>query len=177
MHLADWPAHDPALIDEESESSDGLGDQAGLAWACRQAEGESQGSSAVAAGGFLGRESAERRALREFADLVQDELNVKEVRLLDNATEAVSHSIKPLPKQLGQKYGSKLPAIQKAVARLDSEAGRADSALGRAPAGHRGPRTILDRGQRRRSEGSGQGRVLGGGRRRLRGRAGDHPHA
>ena len=61
---------------------------------------------------------------------MQDELNVKEVRLLDSATEAVSHSVKPLPKQLGQKYGNKLPEIQKAVAALDAEAGRTDSALG-----------------------------------------------
>ncbi len=61
------------------------------------------------------------RALQTFADLVQDELNVKEVRLLDNATEAVSHTIKPLQRQLGQKFGNKLPEIQQAIAALDSE--------------------------------------------------------
>jgi isoleucyl-tRNA synthetase len=50
-----------------------------------------------------------------------DELNVKQVRLLDAATEAVSHSVKPLPKQLGQKYGNKFPVIQKAILVMNSE--------------------------------------------------------
>jgi isoleucyl-tRNA synthetase len=40
---------------------------------------------------------------------------------LDSSTEAISHVLKPLPKQLGQKYGNKFPAIQKAVLGLDSE--------------------------------------------------------
>jgi isoleucyl-tRNA synthetase len=63
----------------------------------------------------------ESRALENYADIVADELNVKRVRLLDSATEAVSHSVKPLPKQLGQKYGNKFPAIQKAVLALNPE--------------------------------------------------------
>ena len=33
----------------------------------------------------------------------------------------MSHTIKPLPKQLGQKYGNKFPAIQKAILALDAE--------------------------------------------------------
>jgi isoleucyl-tRNA synthetase len=54
-------------------------------------------------------------------DIVSDELNVKEVRLLDSATEAVSHTIKPFSKQLGQKYGNKFPAIQKAILSMNAE--------------------------------------------------------
>jgi isoleucyl-tRNA synthetase len=50
-----------------------------------------------------------------------DELNVKHVRLLNSSTEAVSHSVKPLPKQLGQKYGNKFPAIQKAMLEMNAE--------------------------------------------------------
>jgi len=48
-------------------------------------------------------------------------LNVKQVRLLNAANEAVSFSLNPLPKQLGQKYGSKFPEIRKAVLALDAE--------------------------------------------------------
>jgi isoleucyl-tRNA synthetase len=33
----------------------------------------------------------------------------------------VSHSIKPLPKQLGQKYGNKFPVIQKAILAMNAE--------------------------------------------------------
>jgi len=65
--------------------------------------------------------SNERKAVETYADLFTDELNVKQVRLLDSATEAVSHAVKPLPKQLGQKYGNIFPAIQKAILAMNSE--------------------------------------------------------
>jgi isoleucyl-tRNA synthetase len=64
---------------------------------------------------------SERKAVETYADLFTDELNVKHVRLLDSATEAISHSVKPLPKQLGQKYGNKFPAIQKAILAMNAE--------------------------------------------------------
>lgn len=54
-------------------------------------------------------------------DVIADELNVKQVRPLDASTEAVSHTVKPLPKQLGQKYGNKYPAIQKAILAMNPE--------------------------------------------------------
>lgn len=63
----------------------------------------------------------ERTALMKNVEVIQDELNVKQVRLLDAATEAVSHTVKPLPKQLGQKYGNKFPAIQKAILAMNAE--------------------------------------------------------
>jgi isoleucyl-tRNA synthetase len=63
----------------------------------------------------------ERAALMKNMDVIADELNVKQVRPLDAATEAVSHTVKPLPKQLGQKYGNKFPAIQKAILAMNPE--------------------------------------------------------
>ena len=45
--------------------------------------------------------------------------NVKEVRLLDVVGEVVSYDLKPLPRQLGQKYGARFPAIRKAILKLD----------------------------------------------------------
>jgi isoleucyl-tRNA synthetase len=65
--------------------------------------------------------ASERKAVESYADLFSDELNVKHVRLLDSATEAISHTVKPLPKQLGQKYGNKFPAIQKAILGMNAE--------------------------------------------------------
>jgi isoleucyl-tRNA synthetase len=67
--------------------------------------------------------ASERRAVEVYADLFMDELNVKQVRLLNASTEALSHSVKPLPKQLGQKYGNKFPAIQKAILAMNAEEG------------------------------------------------------
>jgi isoleucyl-tRNA synthetase len=48
-------------------------------------------------------------------------LNVKRVRALDASAEALTHTVKPLPKQLGQKYGNKFPALQKAILALNAE--------------------------------------------------------
>jgi isoleucyl-tRNA synthetase len=54
-----------------------------------------------------------------YASLITDELNVKKVRLLDASGEAVSFAIKPLSRQLGQKYGNKFPGLAKAIIALD----------------------------------------------------------
>jgi isoleucyl-tRNA synthetase len=63
----------------------------------------------------------ERKVIGDHADLLEDELNVKHVRLLDAAGEALSYSLNPLPKQLGQKYGNLFPELRKAVLALDVE--------------------------------------------------------
>ena len=63
----------------------------------------------------------EEKIVIEYADLLTDELNVKKVRVLNAAGEAVSYCLNPLPKQLGQKYGSLFPEIRKAVLALDVE--------------------------------------------------------
>jgi isoleucyl-tRNA synthetase len=121
VHLADWPLFDATLIDEGlSREMAVVIKLVSLGHAARQKANRKVRQPLQQAAFSVGNPS-ERRALRAFHDLVEDELNVKEVRLLDNATEAVSHTIKPLPKQLGQKYGNKFPDIQKAVAALDSE--------------------------------------------------------
>jgi isoleucyl-tRNA synthetase len=65
--------------------------------------------------------ASERKALMNNVEVIQDELNVKEVRLLDSSSEAVSHTVKPYAKQLGQKYGNKFPAIQKAIFAMNAE--------------------------------------------------------
>jgi isoleucyl-tRNA synthetase len=57
----------------------------------------------------------ERLVVSKYADILADELNVKHVRVLDAAGEAVSFALNPLPKQLGQKYGKLFPAIRAAV--------------------------------------------------------------
>jgi isoleucyl-tRNA synthetase len=62
----------------------------------------------------------ERDIVLRYADLISDELNVKNVRLLDVTSEVVSYQLKPLPKQLGQKYGSRFPQLRESILKLDS---------------------------------------------------------
>ncbi|MGH2621286.1 MAG: class I tRNA ligase family protein [Anaerolineales bacterium] len=70
---------------------------------------------------FTVRDSSERDTVLQFAELIAEELNVKLVRLLDVAGEAAQFQLKALPKQLGQKYGARFPAIRQAVQQLAAE--------------------------------------------------------
>jgi isoleucyl-tRNA synthetase len=65
--------------------------------------------------------ASERDVVRAHASIIEDELNVKSVRLLDTAAEVVTYELHPLPKQLGQKYASGFPSIRKALLELDPE--------------------------------------------------------
>ncbi|HEY5983754.1 MAG TPA: isoleucine--tRNA ligase [Anaerolineales bacterium] len=121
VHLADWPTFDPLQIDATLNADMGLVIRlVSLGHAARQKANRKVRQPLQEAAFSVGNAS-ERRAVSAFADLIEDELNVKHVRLLDAATEAVAHTVKPLPKQLGQKFGNKFPAIQKAVVNLNPE--------------------------------------------------------
>jgi isoleucyl-tRNA synthetase len=119
--LAEWPKYEAAFIDESLNRDMALVMRlVSLGHAARQ-KANRKVRQPLAEAAFSVGSAAERQAVTALADLIADELNVKTVRLLDASTEAVSHQIKPLPKQLGQKYGNKFPTIQKAILALNSE--------------------------------------------------------
>jgi isoleucyl-tRNA synthetase len=121
VHLATWPEYEEGAIDETLNRDMALVMRlVSLGHAARQ-KANRKVRQPLAEVAFSVGNPAERKAVEMFADLIADELNVKHVRLLDAATEAVSHTVKPLPKQLGQKYGNKFPAIQKAILAMDAE--------------------------------------------------------
>lgn len=121
VHLADWPQVMPELIDESLNRDMALVMKlVSLGHSARQKANRKVRQPLAEAAFSVGNVS-EREAVDAFADLIADELNVKYVRLLDSSTEALSHTVKPLPKQLGQKYGNKFPAIQKAILAMSTE--------------------------------------------------------
>jgi isoleucyl-tRNA synthetase len=121
VHLARWPEVLPEMIDESLNRDMALVMRlVSLGHSARQKANRKVRQPLAEVAFSLGNPS-ERKAVQTYADLFVDELNVKQVRLLDAATEAVSHSVKPLPKQLGQKYGNKFPAIQKAILAMNAE--------------------------------------------------------
>jgi len=132
VHLADWPVYDASLIDEALNRDMALVIKlVSLGHAARQKANRKVRQPLQEAAFSVGNPS-ERRVVEAFSELVEDELNVKHVRLLDSVTEAVSHAVKPLPKQLGQKYGSKFPAIQKAILALEAEGAARTLLLGKS---------------------------------------------
>ena len=121
VHLSEWPSYDESLIDESlNRDMELVTKLVSLGHQARQKANRKVRQPLKEAAFSLGNPS-ERKAVATFADMIEDELNVKTVRLLDASTEAVSHSIKPLPKQLGQKYGNKFPALQKSILAMNAE--------------------------------------------------------
>jgi len=121
VHLAKWPEADEARIDEALNRDMALVmKMVSLGHAARQ-KANRKVRQPLAEAAFSVGNADEGRALTAYADLISDELNVKRVRLLDTTGEAVAFSVKPLPKQLGQKYGNKFPGLAKAITAKDAE--------------------------------------------------------
>ncbi|WP_243094174.1 isoleucine--tRNA ligase [Thermus thalpophilus] len=59
----------------------------------------------------------EREGLKHFAEEIAEELNVKEVRVLEPGEEVLTHRVLPNLKALGPKYGRLVPKIREALER------------------------------------------------------------
>ncbi len=121
IHLASWAELDESLIDETLNSEmAAVMKLVSLGHAARQ-KSELKVRQPLAEVAFFVGNADERHAAETYADLIKSELNVKDVRLLDASSEAVAYSVKPYPKQLGQKYQSKFPLVRKAIMAVDAE--------------------------------------------------------
>jgi isoleucyl-tRNA synthetase len=121
VHLAEWPTVMEEFIDESlNRDMELIMRLVSLGHSARQ-KANRKVRQPLAEAAFSVGNPAERKALLKNADVIADELNVKQVRLLDASTEALTHTVKPLPKQLGQKYGNKYPALQKAILAMNAE--------------------------------------------------------
>jgi isoleucyl-tRNA synthetase len=115
VHLSEWPEANEALVDDCLNREMALVMRlASLGHAARN-KANRKVRQPLAEAAFSVGSAEEGEAIQKYADLLEDELNVKHVRLLDRAGEAAEYSLNPLPKQLGQKYGAKFPGIRKAL--------------------------------------------------------------
>jgi isoleucyl-tRNA synthetase len=121
VHLAAWLQVDESAIDEKLNRDMALVMKlTSLGHAARN-KANRKVRQPLAEVAFSVGNTDEERVVMDYADLLADELNVKEVRLLNAAGEAVDYSLNPLPKQLGQKYGSLYPEIRKVILELNAE--------------------------------------------------------
>jgi isoleucyl-tRNA synthetase len=70
---------------------------------------------------FVGSQQ-ERDDLRELADVLAEEINVKEIEIVSEVGELVSYKLMPNNRTLGPKLGSLFPAVRNALASLDPAA-------------------------------------------------------
>jgi len=66
-----------------------------------------------------GSSERDREALKRFSEAIQDELNVKEIRLLGISEAFLDYQIRPNLPLLGKKLGKQLPALRQALQLAD----------------------------------------------------------
>jgi isoleucyl-tRNA synthetase len=90
----------------------------------------------------------ERQAIERLADIVRDELNVRELRFVSQADELGQTEIKPNYRTLGPRFGKQMPLVAAAIAGLDAgrvaAAQRAGEPVSISVAGTEHPLTAQD---------------------------------
>jgi isoleucyl-tRNA synthetase len=61
----------------------------------------------------------EREGIERLADIVRDQLNVKQLRFVQAADELGSYEVKPNYRTLGPRFGKRMPQVAAAVEALD----------------------------------------------------------
>ena len=119
VHLCDWPAVDDAAVDETvtfdmdvARRVVELGRAARNTAAVKNRQPLAEVAVAAAA--------AERAALERLGDIVTDELNVKELRVVADADELLDYALKPNLKVLGPRLGKQVGAVGAALKALDA---------------------------------------------------------
>jgi isoleucyl-tRNA synthetase len=118
VHLCDWPVPDERDQQLEQDMAVareavriGLGARGAAKIKIRQPLRE---AVVVAAG-------RERDAIERHADVISEELNVKDVRLVAAADELGSYELKPNYRTLGPRFGKLMPQVAAAVEALDAD--------------------------------------------------------
>jgi isoleucyl-tRNA synthetase len=117
VHLADWPQVDPALSDETLVAQ--MRAVLKVVDLARSARAKSGVKTRTPLPLLLvtAPTALEREGLRHFAPEIAEELNVKEVRVLEPGEEVLSYRVLPNLKLLGKKYGKRVPEIRQALER------------------------------------------------------------
>lgn len=119
VHLADWPAAVAASIDPALNHDMQIVQRlVSLGHSARQRTKMKVRQPLPEAAFWAGADAA--GVIARHGALIADELNVKQVRLLNSDLEAVAYELHALPRELGQKYGSRLPALRTALAATDA---------------------------------------------------------
>ena len=121
VHLAEWPRVDESLINEKLNADMNVVMKlASLGHAARN-KSNIKVRQPLSEAAFAVGKMEEGEVISRFRDILEDELNVKQVRLLAGSEETVTYSLNPLPKQLGQKYRNLSPRIRQAILELPAQ--------------------------------------------------------
>ena len=117
VHLCDFP--EPGKRDSELEWEMAVARDAVELGRAARAHGKLKVRQPLAEAVIVAGER-ERQAIERFGDLVRDELNVKELRFVEEAEELGQWELKPNYRSLGPRFGKHMPQVAAAVAALDA---------------------------------------------------------
>ncbi len=121
VHMADWPDFNPDWLNDELVADMNLVMKlVSLGHAARN-KSKIKVRQPLQEAAFAVSNLHDSKVVEEYAELLKDELNVKNVRSLSAASEAAAYELVPLPKQLGQKYKDQYPAIRSAILAQNAE--------------------------------------------------------
>ncbi|MCA0452649.1 MAG: isoleucine--tRNA ligase [Chloroflexi bacterium] len=115
VHLAAWPEFDPALIDMERINEMNTAERLVSLGRSARENANLKVRQPLASAQFVTRDAKENAAVKRLTPLIQSELNVKQVVVLEGASDVVAYVLNPLPSVLGKKLGKDFPAVQKAL--------------------------------------------------------------
>ena len=120
VHLCDYPVADPTIINKDLETSmDEVLNVVVLGRAARNGANIKNRQP-------LGRMfvTAPKKLDKEYCEIIEDELNVKELEFVDDSASYVSYSFKPQLKTVGPKYGKLLGGIRAYLQSVDGTAAK-----------------------------------------------------
>lgn len=119
VHLADWPEPDTSRIDERLNRETQLVKRICSLGRAARARAQIKVRQPVAEVAVRLRDAAEAAVIERNRQLILEELNAKQLRILDDETEVVTYDVKPNLPVLGPKHGQALGAIRQGLAALD----------------------------------------------------------
>ena len=122
IHLCDFPAVDESMIDAELEANmEMVLKVVVLGRACRNASNiknrQPIGKMYV---------KADSELSQFYKEIIEDELNVKEVEFKDDVSAFTTYEFKPQLRTVGPKYGKKLNGIRKYLSEIDGNAAKSE---------------------------------------------------
>jgi isoleucyl-tRNA synthetase len=124
VHLADYPAADPALRDANLEEGMEAARRAVELGRAARAQAKVKMRQPLAKAVIVATES-ERETIEGFADVVRAELNVKALEFVTEAGELATYTVKPNYRSLGPRFGKEMPQVAAAIEALDPDHARA----------------------------------------------------
>jgi isoleucyl-tRNA synthetase len=117
VHLCDFP--EPGARDQELEWQMQVARDAVELGRAARAHGKLKVRQPLAEAVIVAGDK-ERQAIERFEEIVREELNVKQLRFVEEAEELGRWELKPNYRTLGPRFGKRMPHVADAVAALDS---------------------------------------------------------